>query len=534
MKRRIVAELNTLQAELDAFKRLQAEESVSALHEAGFEPVGGEDGDFFQSAGLFEEVGRAVNGDEFFDAVESRQGLAVEVKDTFVAFADDQQGRAFDFQQRWAREVRTAAPGNDGLDEAWVLGRGFKGGSAAGAGSKKADLQSLGVRVGLHPCGGLGEAFGKELDIKAQVPGAVVDFLFFRAEEIKQKGAESGGTKDAGDELVARAEAAAAAAVRKQDDACRAFRHIDLPAESDLAELEVLGFMKIFGRYGRHYGDMRHMSEKQPRERCRNSAKLLSIADFRLPNAERPEEPAPQIANRQSAIRSCSAAGELGAGEEDDLAIGFGLGLDFEGFAGGFDCPAPLMQFDRAKGHAVPRAEMAGFHFDDEFAKLNAASRAAAKVKDGGVFVYGLGPARESPAEADKVFLGVGEIAAFHQAHGDLDGSAGFGAFLIEPAFPQPGGGQRGSIGIRSGQAVRQFVLSTCKDQSQKSGFFLPAIAVFERANEAWYAVAIRSRLLRRRNKFFVKANHVRTRFLPILAQLNAFQLALSTMNEPA
>ena len=190
--------------------------------------------------------------------------------------------------------------------------------------------------------------------------------------------------------------------------------------------------------------------------------------------------------------------------------------LDLERFAGGFDGGAPMVELDGAKGHTVPGAKMAGLHFDDEFAEFDAAGRPAAEIKDGSVFVDGLGPTGVLAAEADELFFGVGEVTAFHQVDGQVDGGTGVGAFFIEPAFPNTGGGERGGHGIGEGQAIGQFVFGADDNELEEGDFLLAAIAGFEGANKV--GDAGRGFLLRRRNKLFVQANHVRTRCFPILA----------------
>src|SRR5688572_4898741 len=137
--------------------------------EASLEPIGGEDGDFFQGAGFFEEVAGARDGDEFFDAGEFGEGLAIEVENAFVAFADDEERGAFYFGERGAGEIGPATTGDDGVDAAGMFGGGLQGGSAARAGTEQANFEALGVGIGLKPGGGVHEAAGKEFDIETQM-----------------------------------------------------------------------------------------------------------------------------------------------------------------------------------------------------------------------------------------------------------------------------------------------------------------------------------------------------------------------------
>jgi hypothetical protein len=126
-----------------------------------------------------------------------------------------------------------------------ILGCRFQGRSAASARSEKADFETLSMRVALEPRSGFHEAFGQQLDIETQMASAHVDLFFFLAEEIEQKRGQSAGSQDARNKLVPGAQATAAAAVRKQDDACRAFRHVNPAPQGDLAELDVLRFVVV-------------------------------------------------------------------------------------------------------------------------------------------------------------------------------------------------------------------------------------------------------------------------------------------------
>lgn len=201
-----------------------------------------------------------------------------------------------------------------------------------------------------------------------------------------------------------------------------------------------------------------------------------------------------------------SAARQLRTGENDDLAVRFGLRLDLERFAGGLNSSAPLVQLHRAKGHPVPRAEMAGLHLDHDLAQFNAAGRPSTKVQDRRVLVDWFGPTGELSAETDELFFRVGKVAAFHQVDRQINGGSRVRPFLVEPAFPKSRRGKRGGVGIRRSYAIGQFMFGPCKDQLQESILFFTAIAGFEGANQ--FRDAGRSALFWRRNELFVQANH--------------------------
>src|SRR5437867_8110957 len=77
----------------------------------------------------------------------------------------------------------------------------------------------------LNPGGRIHETFGKQVDVKTQLPRSYVYNFLFRREQIEQKRSDSCFTDSASDKLITRALATAPGAMSKQHNTGRTFRH---------------------------------------------------------------------------------------------------------------------------------------------------------------------------------------------------------------------------------------------------------------------------------------------------------------------
>jgi hypothetical protein len=103
----------------------------------------------------------------------------------------------------------------------------------AGAGAEQPDAE-VGERVlPDHPVGQCRHPLGEQADVEPERARAGVDLLLLRREQVGQDGREAGILELAGDVAVARAVAAAAAAVGEQDQPARPLRHHDVGPEHD-------------------------------------------------------------------------------------------------------------------------------------------------------------------------------------------------------------------------------------------------------------------------------------------------------------
>ena len=118
-----------------------------------------------------------------------------------------------------ASEIGAAAPGDHGAHARQSERGRHERGGGAGAGPEEADREVAGGGVVGQPVDDAGQAAGEQVDIEAQRAGAEVDRLLVGGEQVDQEGGEAGLAQHAGDEAVAGAEAATAAAVGEEDDA---------------------------------------------------------------------------------------------------------------------------------------------------------------------------------------------------------------------------------------------------------------------------------------------------------------------------
>lgn len=77
------------------------------------EPGGGALGDLLQGAGLFEEMGCALDDFELLLAVKEVEGFLVQVDDREVVTADEEQGRGGNFFEVTIGEIGTSAARDD-------------------------------------------------------------------------------------------------------------------------------------------------------------------------------------------------------------------------------------------------------------------------------------------------------------------------------------------------------------------------------------------------------------------------------------
>src|SRR5690606_1709538 len=106
-------------------------------------------------------------------------------------------------------------------DDVRPLGRGDQRGGRAGARAEGADRQRGGLGLLGQPVDRADEAAGEQWDIEAQLARHRVDALLLGREQVHEERGEAAGLEACGDVAVARAEAAAARAVREDDDAAR-------------------------------------------------------------------------------------------------------------------------------------------------------------------------------------------------------------------------------------------------------------------------------------------------------------------------
>lgn len=176
------------------------------------EPCARELDDPFEGSGLLEQMRRARHDFEPLLAPQVRQGRPIHLDDRQVQVADDEQGRRSDFVQRSDGQIRSPAAGDDGTDLDLAAGGGDQRGAGTGACTEIAGLQIPKPLVPQKLIRRPEEPVGQKFDIEHLA--AVLSFG--RRQQVEQKGAEPDLAQSFGHEIVARAETAAAAAVREK------------------------------------------------------------------------------------------------------------------------------------------------------------------------------------------------------------------------------------------------------------------------------------------------------------------------------
>jgi len=119
------------------------------------------------------------------------------------------------------------------MDERWTAGRGNQRRRRAAAGPEQADRQSAGALIRVQPIDRGQHAVGQQADVEAQVARDPVDCLLVAGQKIEQEGGVAVLPQTRGDEAVARAEPAAAAAMRERDHPGGTPRAIEVRLEED-------------------------------------------------------------------------------------------------------------------------------------------------------------------------------------------------------------------------------------------------------------------------------------------------------------
>ncbi len=181
------------------------------------EPTAGQARDFLQGARFGKQMGGAGNDDQFLFAAQGLKGLAVELNDRFIVAAHDEQRGSLHRGQGLAGKVGPAAAGDDGPGGAQG-GRGHEGGGCPGAGAKKAQPELADVLLIFSPNRRILESAGQEIDVETEVGRCLVELFLLRREQVEEKGAKTLLPEGQGDGAIARAVAAAAAAMREKNE----------------------------------------------------------------------------------------------------------------------------------------------------------------------------------------------------------------------------------------------------------------------------------------------------------------------------
>ena len=170
--------------------------------------------DCLERSRLFEEMRGAGHDDELLCTAERGERGAIERQHLDIIAADDQQGRSFYGRERLPGEVGTTAARNDRRDRSLMRRFGNERCCRASTGTEIPDRQTVSLCILSDPGGRHQQASGEELDIENIAP----IMRFFDGQQVEEQCGKAIVTQRVCNEVVARAEAAAAAAVCEQHD----------------------------------------------------------------------------------------------------------------------------------------------------------------------------------------------------------------------------------------------------------------------------------------------------------------------------
>ncbi len=200
------------------------------------EPSRRERDDLVERARLLEQMRRAGNDLQARRTGELGHGAAVQLDHDGVALPDDQQRRRQNAGEGIRREIRPAAPRDDGGDQLRPSrGRGQRRGRAR-AGPEEPNREIGRAFLLLDPIERLFEPPGQQRDIEDLV--AIAGFA--RQQEVEQQRGEPGLVERASNLSIARAQPTGSAAVGEEDDAARSVRNRQQSLEPQGKDLDVL------------------------------------------------------------------------------------------------------------------------------------------------------------------------------------------------------------------------------------------------------------------------------------------------------
>lgn len=196
------------------------------------EPLAGEPGHFFQSAGFLEQVRCSGNGFQPLFTIQLGQGFTIQVQDDAVLCSNEKQNRRFHQSECLLSEIGAASSGDDGVDAGHGQRCRHERGGGSGACAEIAQPDIFDSRLLDEPCGRTTESGGQQVDVEAQVSCCPVENLFIFREQIEQESADASTVKHSSNVLVARTVTAASAAVREEYEPAQVFRDDQVSVEN--------------------------------------------------------------------------------------------------------------------------------------------------------------------------------------------------------------------------------------------------------------------------------------------------------------
>src|SRR5262249_618841 len=109
---------------------------------------------------------------------------------------------------------------------------------AACAGCEQANRKRGRLRVRLSPVDSAAQAIREQRDVESKFRADGVDTIFLLGEQVEQQRAEAAMLEDLGNDSIPRTVAAAAAAVRENDEATPVWRPAEGPIEGRIGPIE--------------------------------------------------------------------------------------------------------------------------------------------------------------------------------------------------------------------------------------------------------------------------------------------------------
>ncbi len=165
-----------------------------------------------QRARFFEEMRRSFDNLDPTLAAHGAKRSLVEGEYLAVETADDQEGRRFHPCQCLGRQIGTPAARDNSADGRAEVRRGDERSRRSGAGAEISQGKRPARRVRLCPGGRRNKPLGKEIDVEdiRAIMGLAL------AQEVEEQGCKTRSPKSGGNVVVARTQAAAAAAMREK------------------------------------------------------------------------------------------------------------------------------------------------------------------------------------------------------------------------------------------------------------------------------------------------------------------------------
>jgi hypothetical protein len=180
-----------------------------------------------ERAGFFEEMRRPCDDGNLGGADELAVRGPIEPQHFRVRTADDKQSRRLYFAEELAGQIGASTARNHRGDQVRELRCNDQRSRRAGARAEQPDRQLADIGLFSHPTHGIREAPAQQRDVETVLTGQDVDAFLVARQQIEKQRAEPCLAEERGNCLVASTEAAAAAAMRKHDDARRVIRNVE-------------------------------------------------------------------------------------------------------------------------------------------------------------------------------------------------------------------------------------------------------------------------------------------------------------------